>query len=169
MLLTLQHRVPKLKAKEQAFRFHALRDELQLLAVEGYISTSSVSYVVLVRMLNVAIRNPGLMRLRDVLRMATIARNTVERKRTFEEFQEDLQHHDPKVQQLASNCFLAFMTMLISNDSLVRLAFEAADWSVVRSMFRHSRGLLRHVVPTHTEAVDMARWYSQNGGHLAHC
>ena len=50
MLLTLQHRVPKLKAKEQAFRFHALRDQLQLLAVEGRISTTSVGYEGLMRM-----------------------------------------------------------------------------------------------------------------------
>jgi hypothetical protein len=167
MLLTLQHRVPKLKAKEQAFRFHALRDQLQLLAVEGRISTTSVGYEGLMRMLNIAIRNPGLMKLGDMLRTAESAKDTIGGTPTFEEFQEDIQHHGPEIQQLASSCFLAYVLMLISNDSLVRMAFWLASWTVVRPVFRHLRKLLTQLVPTHTEAVDLARWYSSAGGKFA--
>jgi hypothetical protein len=166
MLLTLQHRVPKLKAKEQAFRFHALRDQLQLLAMEGHISTSAFSYTTLMQMLNIAIRNPGLMKLGDMLRMAEIAKKAIGHKPEFKEFQQDVERHDAIVQQLAKECFFAFVDMLISNDSLVRLAFVVANWSVVKPVLKRLRGFFGLLVPTHTEAVNLARWYSIKGSHL---
>jgi hypothetical protein len=167
MSLTLQHRVPMLRAKEQAFRFHALRDQLQLLAVEGRISTTSVGYKGLLRMLNIAIRNAGLMKLGEMLRTAESAKDTIDNKPTFEKFEEDIQRHDAAIQQLASDCFSAYVYMLISNDSLVRVAFMLANWTVVKPVFRHLRRLLTQLVPTHTEAVDLARWYSSIGGRFA--
>jgi len=164
VLLTLQRRVPALEAKEQAFRFHSLRDQLQLLAVGGCIETGSTSYTVLMRMLNVAIRNPRLMKLRDMLWMAEAAKDTLSHP-TFEEFQKDIQRHDQSVQKLAQDCFAAYMVMLISNDSIVRLAFKGVNWAVanwtaLKPILVHSRALFKCVVPAHTEAVDLARWYS---------
>jgi hypothetical protein len=46
-----------LRAKEQCFRFHELRDALQILAIEGKIKQDSRIYQFLMFMINVAIKN----------------------------------------------------------------------------------------------------------------
>lgn len=167
-ILILCHRVPALKAKEQAFRFHELRDDLQLLAIEGKISISSPVYADLMRMLNVAIRNPGIMKLREIVWMAVTVRDQI-KARGVANLQEQLLRENPEVQAFASRCFLAYSQMLISNDLLVRTAFSIANLSIapIKAVVGPIYRFMKRVAPTHAQAMKQANWYSKTGRQLA--
>src|SRR5260221_14071749 len=57
----------RLKLKGQSFRFHELRDKLQLLAIDGKIQKTSQLYEFLLFTINLAIKNAGLMKLSQLL------------------------------------------------------------------------------------------------------
>lgn len=165
-ILMLCRRAPRLNVKEQAFRFHALRDDLQLLAVDGHISVTSLSYHTLMLMLNVAIRNAGLMKLREILVIAETVRKELAQSNA-KELQSDIQRHGVKVQELASQCFKAFADMLVANDYIVRLVVAAAHSSLVRYGVLPVFRMLKPLAPVHAKAVSQARWYSEKGMRLA--
>src|SRR3990172_9594942 len=59
-----------LRIREQAFRFHALRDNLQLFSLDGKIQSTSPSYGFLVSLTNLGIKNAGKLNVLDILRAA---------------------------------------------------------------------------------------------------
>ncbi len=59
----------KLKRREQEFKFHEVRDELQLLAIDRVIDVNSAAYLFLLSMSNVAIKNAGVLCVRDIIQM----------------------------------------------------------------------------------------------------
>lgn len=162
----LCRRIPRLNMKEQAFRFHALRDELQLSAVNGDIPVTSLSYRMLMLMLNIAIRNAGLMKLRDILMMTETVRKQLGRSNA-EELQNDIQRHGPKVQELASKCFTVFADMLVANDYIVRLVMAAVHSPFVKYAVLPLFRMLKPLAPTHAQAVRQAKWYSDKGMRLS--
>lgn len=107
-----------LRAKEQAFEFHRLRDELQLAAAEGIIKPGSLAFEFLMQMLNVAIRNAGILTLTQSLALAKKVSGKSDRG-TYEAAIADIEKHGPRVQQLAGGFFHSFARMLLANDWLV--------------------------------------------------
>ena len=104
-----------IRAKEQAFEFHRLRDELQLAAAEGNIKPRSLAFEFLMQILNVAIRNAGVLTLTQSLALAkkVSAKNDGGR---YEAVLADFKNHGPRIQDLAAKTFSSFATMLVAND-----------------------------------------------------
>lgn len=167
----------KLRVKEQAFQFHALRDELQLLVAEGRIDPSSDVYEFLMQMTNFCIRNAGVLKLREVLEIAERVKSKIANNE-FKRIIEDIQKQDVQVQQLAQKFFFAVANMLISNDWLVRCGVQMATaiakglrtvTPVVALVHRGTTAILDVVTPTKVEAVREARWYVELGNRLNPC
>jgi len=162
---------------EQAFRFHGLRDRLQTFVAEGRLAPTSLTCDFLMRMINFAIRNAGVIRLRDLVEMASDVEKEVKETR-FEAICADIQQHDSDVQQLAAEFFLTFTSVLVSNDWLVRAGFAmkmyvAGSWDLLQPIMKgldgFAQGCLGVINPTRAEAVAHARRYSEWGHKLATC
>jgi len=167
----------KLRAREQAFQFHALRDELQLLIAEGRMSTSSLTHDFLMKFLNFCIRNAGALKLREILEMAERVKNTPG-KNQFSRVMEDIQKHDSEVQQLAQKFFFALANMLVSNDWLVRGGVETAkaiatSWRAIKPFIQILQSgmstFLGIFMPTKVKAVRQAQWYFDQANRLNPC
>lgn len=115
--LYLRWQRKRLRVTEQSFTFHKLRDELQLLAVDGQIEVDSHLYGFLSVMLNLGIRNAGTLRASQVVQMA---------KTRTHEFDDDsndslvrhVKMYNPQVQHFVGKCFYEFSRMLVLNDPL---------------------------------------------------
>lgn len=109
-----------MRVKKQAYTFHAIRDRLQLHAVDGDIDRDSVTYQFLIWFTNLSIRNSGTMKFRDLVKFASQIEETVEGtvNGTTDLFA-DIQSQSKEVRQLAAECFMAFGYSLIRNDWLV--------------------------------------------------
>lgn len=162
--LALRSRARTLKLREQAFRFHAIRDQLQDLAIEGVIKQGAPTYEFLMFAANVAIKNAGILRLRDVLRVARTVDERVQQKRVA--IWRDMKRHPEPVQRLFADTFGSMAAMLIANDWIVRAgvwaAFCAAQaWDMVRpvvqALIRAADTVAGYLSPTHAEAVEKAR------------
>jgi hypothetical protein len=165
----LAAREPALKAKEQAFRFHELRDRLQALFVEGYIEIDSLTYQFLVFSLNLSIRNAGKMKLTELLEMAKIVEKRVN-KLTFDEIRADIQLHDVQVQQLAAEFFKAFAWMLVSNDriiSVMAFVLRAVAEKLNEALIKPIRQIAQRILPERAEALAEARKYERWGRLLS--
>jgi hypothetical protein len=156
--VALCHRGSAVRTAEQAYRFHELRDELQLLVIDGKLSSSSYVYLCLVAIANLCIRNAGVFRLRDLVAMTS----QIDQKMEGRSVVKAVQEMNPAVQETAGKIFYAFAQMLISNDSIVRFAFHTARFC--QPAIEASKWLLVRIDPTRTEAFRQARRYLQ----LAH-
>lgn len=166
-----------LRAREQAYQFHTLRDELQLFAAGGRIETSSLAYSFLIQSLNLAIRNAGLLKLREILELSERVRKTIE-KTNFEAIYDDIQRHDSAVRELAGRVFFAFATMLIANDWLVSAGLNMrrrilTSWGIIKPIIKFADSLatafLNVFAPTKVQAVDQARLYRNWAERLGTC
>lgn len=167
----------RLRSKEQAFQFHALRDDLQLLVAEGSLSTSSLTCDFLMRMLNFAIRNAGVIRLREIVDLSERIRRGAANT-PFSAIDADIRKHDARVQELAQRFFETFAVMLVSNDWLVwsgvrvlntvRTSWTAAR-PLVRAINRIMTTILSLVSPVRLRAVRDARWYSERASGFKTC
>ena len=173
----IEHTTSRLRAKEQAFKFHALRDRLQLLVAEGQVEASSLTYAFLMRMLNFSIRNAGAIGLRQTLEFSEKVRKNIGEGQ-FDVVAKDISKHGAEVQKLAQEFFGTFAWMLVSNDWLVKSGVRAA--SAVRTSWKFLRPLalavhkaigciLNLVAPTKIKAVHEARWYSDQANTLGLC
>lgn len=167
----------KLRAKEQAFKFHALRDEVQRAVAEGRLDRSSLTYNFLIRMLNFAIRNAGVMKLREILEISEKVKSSVETSQ-FSRIAADVQKHDAEVQQITQKFFFAFAHMLIANDWIVQGGVKAAtvvstSLMVIKPLaqaFNKGMSALCGVItPTKAKAVREAQWYYDRGNRLNPC
>lgn len=111
-----------LNAKEQCFRFHDLRDRLQLLSIEHKIEQNSPAYRFLLTMINVAIRNAGVIKLSEVLDMSQKVKNADGKE--FEKLQGEIGSYSKDVQELASEVFGKFAWMLVVNDDVTYWLFR---------------------------------------------
>lgn len=173
----IEHTTSRLRAKEQAFKFHALRDQLQLFVAEGQVETSSPTYAFLMRMLNFSIRNAGAIGLRQTLEFTEKVRLNIGEGQ-FDLVAKDINKHGADVQKLAQQFFGTFAWMLVSNDWLVRSGVHAASavrtsWKFVRPLalaVHKAVGAVLHLVaPTKIKAVREARWYSDQANTLGLC
>jgi hypothetical protein len=165
----LRKRDVLLRSKEQAYRFHELRDRLQILNVEGKIEAASISYLFLMSSLNLAIKNAGVMTLSDVLQISRAVRKKAEYI-TFEQIADDVRGQSEEARILLAEFFQSLTVMLISNDGLVRLVFNLAKppaGSFKRAALRTIASIGKALAPTHTEAIYEARDYQRWGKALA--
>jgi hypothetical protein len=166
-----------LNAREQAFRFHAIRDELQWLALRGEVRPHVALYGLLLWTANLAIRNAGTMRLHDVLVMA----------RAIERYMGALPPHragwerciracPAPLQRVAAKASEALADMLVANDPFVRAGLCCARLSarararcrpLLPLLIGHADALTQHVSPVRAEAIRYARKYSGIADRLA--
>jgi hypothetical protein len=165
--LMLSGRTHILQAKECAYRFHALRDELQLMAASRRLDTSSLTYSFLMFSLNLAIKNAGTMKLRDILRLADTVKERIEATR-FEAIKADITTHDSSVGELAGRIFHTFYEILVSNDRWVSIAISMHrhirhSWADIRPLLewidRRVAAILTVFAPTKVNAAVRARQY----------
>ena len=165
----LWKREPRLRSREQAYRFHELRDRLQVLNIQGKIRSESVGYTFLMFSLNLAIRNAGTMRLSDVLQISRAVRRKAE-DITFAQIADDVRRQGEEAQTLSAEFFGSLAAMLISNDQLVRLVFTIAKplaGSLNHAIIKLAASVGKALVPEHAEAVYEAREYQRWGKALA--
>jgi hypothetical protein len=165
----LRRRDVLLRSEEQAYRFHELRDRLQMLNVEGKMEAASVGYLFLMSSLNIAIKNAGVMNLSDILQISRAVRKKAEYI-TFEQIAEDVRRQSEEAQVLSAEFFRCLALMLISNDHLVRLVFTLARPLAGRlndAVLRLVALVGKALVPKHTEAIYEAREYQRWGKALA--
>ncbi|MBI3448831.1 MAG: hypothetical protein HY049_07960 [Acidobacteria bacterium] len=146
------------RLKMQAYRFHAIRDTLQLYAVEGLIDQASDTYGFVMGLANLSIRNAGSMKFSALVTTAAELGKTVEQKVTLFD---DIRRHDEKVRRLTGECFTSFGRLLITHDPVVRLVVA----SRVRVSDRIAEALAGH--STRATAVRAARKYIGWGRDLA--
>ena len=171
--LVLERRARVLKAREQAFKFHAIRDELQRLALKGVVSQSHDVYQFVMWTTNLSIRNAGVMKLRDTLRIArTVNSEMSERGRKF---LLDVKRAPEPLQRLVGDTFKALAETLVANDYIVRAGLTigvlaAQAWKMLRPVFAAITRIVdpfaELVAPRHAEAVRYARKYHHLGGRL---
>jgi stage V sporulation protein SpoVS len=168
-LAFLWARKPLLRLKSQAYRFHELRDRLQLLNIQNKIDNTSPGYNFLMFSLNLAIRNAGTMSLSDVLKISRAVKERAEGN-GFEEIAEDIRRQGEEAQKLSAEFFQALAVMLISNDSLTSIMFTVAKplaGVLSKAAFSLVAAIGRTLVPQQTEAVREAREYLHWGNVLA--
>jgi hypothetical protein len=160
-----------LKAREQAFRFHAIRDELQLLAIREEVDPNTDLYQFLMYTANLAIQNAGVMRLRDILALARRVKQEIP-----QQFLRALETAPKPLRKLTAETFGALASMLVANDPLVAMGLSAAAltakaWSFIRPLLRSVisaiDALAKQIAPSHAEAVRYARDYSNIAGRFA--
>lgn len=169
--LILNHHARLLRANEQAYRFHAIRDQLQLLAVDGEVDQQSEIYQFLIWVTNLAIRNAGTMKLRDVLQ---IARNVEQRLQGAPPrlFEEALRKESRPLQEVASATFDALAQMLLANDWLVRswmrctFVLRGARERFLHPLLMAVRAFADRFLPDRASAVDYAREYTDFADRL---
>jgi hypothetical protein len=165
----LQKHARRLKASEQAFRFHAIRDELQLLAMHGEVRTDSRVYQFLLWTANVAIHNAGVFKIRDMIAIAHQVRTRMEVVAASRSFDEAVKAEPKAVQHITGETFDALAAMLVANDALVRMGWSCSQVAsgalhgfrvVIRPLIRTIDALAASLVPHRLEAVYYAREYS---------
>lgn len=170
--LALRSRARSLRIQEQAFRFHAIRDELQLLALRGDVAQSGELYQILMWTSNLAIHNAGEARLRDMVRLARV----VDPRMAVVQELLDMKRHPKALQKLAAETFNALTMMLIVNDWLVLggLRFAQFTWQTWKVCQPVARGVIATMdwiadllSPPRAEAVRYARKYDRSASDLA--
>ncbi len=153
--LALSRRARRLKGTEQAFRFHAIRDQLQELALAGAIEQDDRVYQFVLSTANMAICNAGVMKLRDVLAIAETVDSEIKQEQAVR-FYRDVKRHPDQVQHLVGVTFEALSRMLVANDFLMRAGLRAAvmaanAWKIARpclvGLTRGIDWIARHVAP----------------------
>jgi hypothetical protein len=169
--LVIGKKYASLRTLEQRFRFHELRDHLQLLAVEKQIATESQVYRFLLSTINLSIHNAGNMKLSELLRISQAMKQRV-RSSAFEEVQEELKISAPEVRVLASDVFTSFALMLVVNDDITywlfqgfRLLTRVANEAVIRCVRIVASKLALRRVEVVREATD----YDHLGQRLVTC
>ena len=166
VMAILERRSPMLRAREQAYKLHELRDRLQISMIQDKIGAQSLAYVFLMSSLNLAIRNAGVMSLSQILELARAVNRNAD-DLSFQKIIENVRRQDREIQKLYDEFFQTLTVMLISNDHLTPLMFTAAKYgarALNRAAVRTIASAGKFLLPEHTEAVYEARQY-QRWGH----
>jgi hypothetical protein len=173
----LERRKGLLRAKEQCFKFHELRDKLQILAVDGKINRNSAVYDFLLHTINLSIRNAGFMKLGELLQMSSALKKEVE-SQAFVSVASEMRSATPEVQLVASEVFDTFAKMLVANDDFTYWIFAAlevttkvANSAPARGFLSVNRMVFKSIVqalsPRRAEVVREARGYQRLGRRIA--
>lgn len=104
----------RLRQVEQSFVFHRLRDDLQNLALEGRLQTTSRLYQTLSNLLNMGLQNSTTLRASQI---AALAKKSVRAEvPTDSDFVSYVKQYDHDVQRFVAICFYEFSKMLLIND-----------------------------------------------------
>ena len=163
-LVLYKHERP-LKARGQSFEFHELRDRLQLLAIEGKIDRTSQIYEFLQFIINLAIKNAGVMSLTELLSLT----KTINRRMNTpaaDKILAEIRRHDQEVQQLAAEVFASLSKMLISNDRIIYLLAKAVELSAKNTAPGIFKNTARTFMPERSEALHAALNYRNWGNSL---
>lgn len=166
-LILRKHARPA-KYREQSFRFHDLRDRLQVLAVEGKIDRGSSAYDFLEFTINLAIRNAGVMKLSEVLRLSKTIESRMAVKKTEDVFA-SFRRQDEQVQNLAADVFNSLGVMLISNDDLTYVLAKVVELGAnkVKGLARLAVKKIASVVfPERSAALSEAKKFRHWGSAL---
>lgn len=168
VMAILERRIPKLKAREQSYKLHELRDRLQILIIQDKITVQSATYSFLMPSLNLAIKNAGVLSLSRILELASaVNRNASDR--SYPKIVQDVRRHDSEVQKLFDEFLQTLIAMLISNDKITSLMFTAAKY-VAKEFNRAALDILasagRLLLPEHTKAVYEAWKYQKLSGRI---
>lgn len=158
----------RIATNEQSFRFHELRDKLQLLAIDQKIDRKSPVYEFLLFTINLAIKNAGTMKLSQLLRLSDAIGKRMNANAAHQMIA-DIQRQDQEVQQLSADVFESLSHMLISNDQFMFFLAKAMEISTnrLKGAARNAiKGAARIIMPDHTEAVRAALNYRQLGDTL---
>jgi hypothetical protein len=157
-----------LKAKEQSFSFHDLRDRLQLLSIERKIDQHSQPYRFLMAMINIAIRNAGVIKMSEILEMSRKVKNADGKE--FEKLQAEISAYPNDVQALASEVFGRFAWMLVVNDDLTYWLFKSlkvltkvTNAAVVGCV----KWMIAKIVPRRVQVVREANEFDKLGHRLS--
>jgi hypothetical protein len=163
--------------REYSYRFHALRDELQIMAVQERLETTSLTYDFLMQSLNLALRNAGTMKLREMLTLAQRVKENVEAAQ-FDQLRADIERHDVQVRELTGRIFYTFAEILIANDWLVSAGVKTykivmTSWGIVRPVLQLANqaatAIMRVLAPTKVKAVKHALQYQRWASHFGAC
>lgn len=173
--LYLRSRKQKLRAAEQVFVFHRLRDELQLLVIEDKLNMSSRIYRSLLTMLNLGIRNGSSLRASELVRIV----RSVEQPKdslTSDDFVQHVKLHDQEVQRFVAVCYFEFAKMLLMNEPLYTAWRVSTSWIrfLVHKAWNPSfrlevHPLLRSLFPESIEIYRTAAAYRNAGNTLREC
>ena len=159
-----------LKAKEQCFRFHDLRDRLQMLAVEHKVEPTSRVHDFLLYVINIAIRNAGVIKLSQILNISQTVKKEAAGGSEFEQLQAEIRSYPKDVQALASQVFSSFAWMLVANDDITVWLFKGL--SVLTKITNEAavrciKSLISKIVPKRVQVVYEANDYNRFGQRLA--
>lgn len=144
-----------LRAKSQLFRFHELRDRLQLLAIEKKILPTSSVYNFLEFSINLAIKNAGIMKRSQLLKVAKDIDCKRESTQSRDIFSEITQQSED-VQALAAEMFNALYSMLIANDGLTKALATTIELAThkLRGVVRTTaKSAMRLIFPERSKAA----------------
>lgn len=150
-----------LRARSQCFKFHELRDRLQILAVEGKIEIGASTYKFLQFTLNLCIRNAGTMKLSALLKLSKIIHRKMRVQPSHDVFS-DLRTESEEVQELTADVFHELSCMLIVNDGFTMFLAKVIELlaSELKGTFRRvAKTLLTRFALDHGKAVLEARNY----------
>ena len=150
-----------LRVRSQTFKFHELRDRLQLLAVEGKIGTAASTYRFLQFTLNLCIRNAGTMKLSELLKLSKIIHRKMRVQPSHDVFSE-LRTESEEVQELTADIFHELSCMLIVNDGVTLMLakmVELATHEMQGTIREVAKILLTKLAPAHSRAVFESRSY----------
>jgi|SRR5579862_1794050 len=154
-----------LKKNEQCFKFHDFRDRLQLLTLAGKIRPDSELHNFLLMTVNVAIRNAGVFKLRDLLEIT----KTVN-KETDEKLQDHIREYPTEVQALASEVCSSFAWMLVANDDLTAWLFKGLGILTQLTndaVVKCAKLVVARLAPSRVAVVRTANDYDRLGQRLA--
>ena len=163
--LVLYKYARRVNMKEQAFKFHELRDGLQMLAIDGKIEKESKLYEFLLFTINLSIKNAGLMKLSELLSLSKAIDSRMSAT-PVEQIFADIRRHDQEVQQLSADVFDSLAQMLISNDHLIFLLAKISTRIVDGASRNVIKSVARTVLPGHSEALRAALNYRNWGNSL---
>lgn len=164
-MFTLRSYFGALRAKEQCFRFHELRDRLQMLLIDGKIGRGSDVYEFLQLTINLGIKNAGDMKLRQILGLARQLNQKIAGV-PYQNIFEEIRQQSPDVQSLFGDIFQSLAAMVISNDKIVFIFTVIAESSsdIVGGAARSCvRTIVRTLMPDYSEAARSAREYQHLG------
>lgn len=165
----LRKRKSQLRRKGHTYRFHELRDRLQLLNLQGKLENTSISYKFLMSSINLAIKNAGTMRLSDVLQISRAVKKEAECI-TIKQIAEDSRRQSAEAATVLADFFQALTAMLISNDSITSIMFTVTRLLAAllnQAAFGAVVSVGKALAPEQAEAVDEAREYQRWGNVLA--
>jgi hypothetical protein len=163
-ILVFGSRRARLKKKEQCFKFHDFRDRLQLLTIAGKIQPDSELHNFLLMTVNVAIRNAGVFKFRDMIEITKNLRTETDGEKLQD------REYPTEVQALASEVCSSFAWMLVANDDLTVWLFKGLGILTQRTndaVVKCAKWIVARLAPRRVAIVRAANDFDRLGQRLA--